>query len=140
MNAECFMDIKDNERKAIIDIFTTLVEKGKLSSSNVRNGLLDTIEFIDSLVCDAPKAYDYLGDMLCAMFLVKAIDVDWLCEQCEKTKASLAENPEKIIKSLVGAIEAAKGKDGVKEILGSSAKSLETLLGDKWGEVSKAII
>jgi hypothetical protein len=47
------------------------VEKGKLSSSDVRNGLLDTIEFIDSLVCDAPKAYEYLGDMLCAMFLVK---------------------------------------------------------------------
>jgi hypothetical protein len=84
LNAECFMDIKDNERKAIIDIFTTtLVEKGKLSSSDVRNGLLDTIEFIDSLVCDAPKAYEYLGDMLCAiMLLVNVIDVDWLCEQC----------------------------------------------------------
>jgi hypothetical protein len=129
------MDIMDNERKTIIDMFTTLVEKGKLSSSDVRNGLMDTIEFIDSLVCDAPKAYAYLGDILCAMILVKVIDVDWLCEQCEKTKASLAENPDKIIKALVGAIEAAKGKDDVKEILGSSAKSLETLLGDKWGEV-----
>jgi hypothetical protein len=140
VNADCFMDIKDNERKAIIDMLTTLVEKGKLSSSDVRSGLMDTIEFIDSLVCDAPKAYAYLGDILCAMFLVKVIDVDWLCEQCEKTKASLAENPEKIIKALVGSIEAAKGKDRVKEILGSSAKSLATLLGDKWGEVSSAIL
>jgi hypothetical protein len=75
------------------------------------------------------------------MILVKVIDVNWLiCEQCEKTKASLAENPDKIVKALVGAIEAAKGKDDVKEILGSSAKSLETLLGDKWGEVSSAAI
>jgi hypothetical protein len=56
------MDIKDSERKAIVDNFTTLVEKGKLSSSDVRNGLLDAIEFIDSLVCDAPKAYEYLGE------------------------------------------------------------------------------
>jgi hypothetical protein len=140
VNADCFMDIKDNERKAIINMFTTLVEKGKISSSDVRSGLVDTIEFIDSLVCDAPKAYAYLGDILCAMFLVKVIDVDWLCEQCEKTKASLAGNPEKIIKALVGSIEAAKGKDRVKEILGSSAKSLATLLGDKWGEVSSAIL
>jgi hypothetical protein len=62
------MDIKDNERKTIIDVFTTLVDKGKLSSSNVRNGLL---------------------------------------------KETLADNPEKIIKALAGAIEAAKGKDGV---------------------------
>jgi hypothetical protein len=37
------MDIRDSERKAIVDIFTTLVEKGKLSSSDVRNGLLDTV-------------------------------------------------------------------------------------------------
>jgi hypothetical protein len=72
LNAECFMDIEDNERnKAVIDVFTTLVEKGKLSSGNVRNSLLDTVEFVDSLVCDAPKACDCLGDMLCATFLVK---------------------------------------------------------------------
>jgi hypothetical protein len=134
------MECKDNERKAIMAMFTILVEKGKLSSSDVKNGLLDTIEFIDSSVYDAPKAYEYLGEMLCAMFLVKVIDVDWLCEQCEKTKASLAENPDKIVKALAKAIEAAKGKDGVKEILGSQAKSLETLFGDKWGEVSKAIL
>jgi hypothetical protein len=72
LNAECFTDIKDNKgNEAVIDVFTTLVEKGKLSSSNVRNSLLDTVEFVDSLVCDARKANDCLGDMLCAMFLVK---------------------------------------------------------------------
>jgi hypothetical protein len=33
VNANCFMAIEDSEHKAIVDIFTTLVEKGKLSSS-----------------------------------------------------------------------------------------------------------
>jgi hypothetical protein len=45
-----------------------------------------------------------------------------------------------MIKALISAIEAAKGKDGVKEILGGSTRSFETLLGDKWSEISKPIL
>ena len=140
-NSDRIIDCKDNERKAIYAMLKVLVEKGKLSSANVKAGLVDLIEFIDSYVYDAPKAFDYLGEMLSTMLLVNALDIPWICEQAEKTKVSSDDNPEKIIRALAGAIEASKGKDEVKSLfVGGSTKSVETLLADKWAVVSKDIL
>ena len=96
------------------------------------------IEFIDSYVYDAPKAFDYLGDMLTTMYNVKAIDVAWICEQAKKTELADKSNPEKIIRALAGAMEAKNGKDGVKAAL--SDPSVSKLLGDRWEGVRASIM
>ena len=143
LNADRMMDCKDEERKAIFSMVAILFEKRKITSSDVKNGLMDAIEFIDSFVYDAPKAYEYLGEMLYNVLRVGAADMPWLCDQCEKTKISLEENPEKIITALKGAIEASEGKDGVKKIFQSDGaiKSLEKLFGaGKWKSLADKIL
>lgn len=138
MNSDRIVDCKDDERAAIYAMVSILVEKGKLSSSDVKAGLVDLIEFIDSLVYDAPKAFDYLGEMLTAMYNVKAIDIAWICEQAEKAKVNSEDNPEKIIRALAGAMEFNSGKDGVRAAL--SGGPVAKLLGDNWDVVSKDIL
>jgi translation initiation factor 4G len=138
MNSDRIVDCKDDERAAIYAMVSILVDKGKISSSDVKAGLVDLIEFIDSLVIDAPKAFDYLGEMLTAMYNIKAIDIAWICEQAEKTKVSSEDNPEKIIRALAGAMESNSGKDGVRAAL--SGGPVAKLLGDNWDVVSKDIL
>lgn len=138
LNSDRIIDCKDDERAAIYNMLSLLVEKKKLSPSDIKAGLADLIEFIDSYVYDAPKAFDYLGDMLTAMYNVKAIDVAWICEQAKKTEIASKDNPEKIVRALAGAMEAKNGKDGVKTAL--SDPSVSKLLGDRWAEVSAAIM
>lgn len=138
LNSDRIIDCKDDERAAIYNMLSLLVEKKKLSPSDIKAGLADLIEFIDSYVYDAPKAFDYLGDMLTAMYNVKAIDVAWISEQAKKTEIASKDNPEKIIRALAGAMEAKNGKDGVKTAL--SDPSVSSLLGDRWAEVSAAIM
>ena len=141
MNADRIMDCKDDERKAAFSMLAILVEKGKISSSDVKAGLMDTIESIDSLVCDAPKAYAYLGEMLSTMLRVKAIDVSYVCEQAEKTKVGGEEIPENLIRAFAGALKASQGKDEMRASFSGSAKALESLLGsDKWAVISKDIL
>jgi translation initiation factor 4G len=141
LNSDTIVDCKEDERQAIFSILAILVEKNKLTSSDVKAGLVDLIEFIDSYVCDAPKAFEYLGEMLSTMLRVKAMDIPWICEQAEKTKMSSEENPEKIIRALAGAIEANRGKDEVRAAFGGSgATAAEKLLGAKWASVSKDIL
>merc|ERR1719487_2674640 len=106
-----------------------LVEKGRISSADVKTGLVDLIEFIDSYVYDAPKAFDYLGDILSTMIKVKAIDMAWICEQAEKTKLSSAENPERILKSLAGSLKTVLGEDEAKSVLGIGTIFIEKLVG-----------
>jgi hypothetical protein len=141
MNSDHIIDCKEDERKSIFSMLALLVEKGKITSSDVKAGLMDLIEFIDSFVCDAPKAFDYLGEMLSTMLRVKAVDVSYVCEHAEKTKPSSEANPEKIIRAFAGAIEASQGKDALRASFSGSAKALESLLGsDKWAAISKDIL
>jgi hypothetical protein len=141
MNSDRIIDCKDDERRAIFSMLAILVEKGKISSSDAKAGLMDIIEFIDGFLCDAPKAFDYLGEMLSTMLRVKAIDVSYVCEQAEMTKDSSEENPEKLIRAIARAMEASQGKDEVRALFNGSAKALESLLGsDKWAAISKDIL
>merc|ERR1712021_212538 len=94
-NADRMIDCKENERAAMFLLLEICVKEGKISSSDVKTGLVDIIEFIDSFVCDAPMAFDYLGRMLAAMIRSNAIDVTWIGEQAEKTKISSDDIPEK---------------------------------------------
>ena len=138
LNCDRIIDCKDDERTAIYEMLGTVVEKDKISSSDVKDGLVDLIEFIDSYVCDAPRAFDYLGEMLVVMYNLKAVDMPWICEQAEKTKISSDENPEKIIRALGAALEAKSGKDGVQAAL--NVEAVEKLLGEKWEAVSKDLL
>lgn len=140
LNGDRIIDSKDDERDAIYKMLSTLVEQKKLSASDVKAGLADLIEFIDSYVYDAPLAFDYLGAMLSSMMAVGAVDVAWICEQAEKTKLAGAENPGKVIKSLAVALEKSNGKDGAKSTLNGSKASLEKLLGaDGWAAIASTL-
>eukprot|EP00980_Cylindrotheca_fusiformis_P021277 scaffold8194_cov118-Cylindrotheca_fusiformis.AAC.8 len=139
LNSDRIIDCKDDERAAIYDMLTTLVEHGKLSSSDVKAGLEGLIEFIDSYVYDAPKAFDYLGEMLTAMYNAKAVDIAWICEQAEKTRDNGEDNPEKVIRALATAMESKNGKDSVRAAL-SSPGPVANLLGDRWDAFSKEVL
>ena len=61
-NSDRIIDCKDDERAAINAMLVILVEKGRIFSGDVKTGLVDLIELIDSYVYEAPKAFDYLVD------------------------------------------------------------------------------
>jgi len=133
LNADLMIDCKEDERKAIYLLLETLVKEGRISSNDVKAGLVDIIEFIDSFVCDAPMAFDYLGRMLATMIRSNAVDVSWIGQQAEKTKLSSDANPEKIIRATIKAINTDKGIDAVKNSFGPHQMAMEALLGeDKW--------
>lgn len=138
-NCDRMMDCRDDERVAIVKMITLLVEKGKLTKEDVRNGLVDTIEFIDSFVMDSPRAYEYLGEILGHMVRLKAIDVSWLCEQLEKTKVDPnTRAPEKVVSTTVAALKTIGAADVAKAAFGSSGdKSLVSLMGSEaWESIS----
>lgn len=139
-NADHMMDCKEDERAAIYQLLEICMNEAKISANDVKTGLVDIVEFIDAFVCDAPFAFDYLGRMLATMIRCKAIDVNWVGEQAEKTKASNDANPEKIIRSLIKAINADNGIEAVKSSFGPHQKAMEKLLGgEKWASIKKEI-
>jgi hypothetical protein len=138
-NADRIMDCKDSERRAIYKIITILSEKGKLSKDDVRNGLMEAIEFIDSLAMDAPRAYEYLGELLADALRIKMIDIAWLCEQLEKTKmVSETKAPEKVIRFTLQALRKTAGSLSYEAAV--DEKQLTGLLGaDAWNALSKEL-
>lgn len=138
LNADTMFECKQDERTAIYRLLETVVKEQKISSSDVKTGLVDSIEFIDSLVCDAPFAFDYLGQMLATMIRCNAIDVTWIGQEAEKTKIGGAANPEKIVRALMKAIKADKGIEGIKNSFKPHQNAMEKLLGAaKWDSIKK---
>lgn len=139
-NADRMIDCKEDERKAMYQMLGILVAEKKLSSNDVKDGLIDIIEFIDSYVCDAPMAFDYLGRLLAVMIRSNAIDVTWIGLQAEKTKISSGDNPGKIIRATIKAVHADKGIEAVKNSFGPHQLSMEKLLGkDTWVQIKSEI-
>jgi len=136
-NADRMFDCKENERKGIVEMIKVTYEKGKLRKEDLRNGLMDSIEFIDSVVVDCPKAFEYMGELTGILLTLKALDVDWFCEQCEKTKLDPnSEAPEKMVRATLGFMN---GSD--KAIFAKSDKAMNALLGDgKWSEISTELL
>jgi len=139
-NADRMIDCKESERAAIYLLLEICVKEGKISSNDVKAGLVDIVEFIDAFVCDAPLAFDYLGRMLATMIRCNAIDVTWVGKEAEKTKLSSDANPEKIVRALIKAIDADKGIEAIKSSFGPHQKAMEKLLGaEKWASIKKEI-
>jgi hypothetical protein len=136
--ADRSMDCKEGERQAIISILTLLVESQKLTKDDIRSGLADSIEFVDSTVIDCPKAYEYLGEMLAPMIRLNAIDVNWLCEQCEKPKELDPESPVPalVVKNAAIAVKSKFGADAARSIFSNTDVALCGLIGaDKWSAI-----
>ena len=133
------MDCKENERKSIFDMLSLLVSKKKLSGDNVREGLKDIIEFIDSVAVDAPLAFTYLGNLLAEMARLQVIDSEYICEQLEKTKSDPnAKAPMKLTESTFRAIKAAGGDNAVQSF--ANEQALVKLIGESgWKRVLAAI-
>merc|ERR1712070_51030 len=139
-NADRMIDCKESERVAIYNLLEVCVKERKLSSNDVKAGLVDVVEFIDAFVCDAPFAFDYLGRMLATMIRCNAIDVTWVGQEAEKTKISNEANPEKIIRALMKAIDADKGVEAIKAAFRAHQAAMEKLLGtEKWASMKKEL-
>ncbi|KAL3927717.1 MAG: hypothetical protein SGARI_005247, partial [Bacillariaceae sp.] len=142
VSADHIIDCKENERQATYEMMGILVEKKQITPNDVKAGLADLVEFIDSYVCDDPRAYEYLGNMLATMIRTRAIDMSWVAEQAEKTKLSDPTAAEKIIRGLVNAIKNDKrgGADAVKNAFGPHQDAMNKLLGaSTWDAVKKEV-
>jgi len=139
-NCDRIIDCKDDERSAIYKLHAILVEKDRLSSEDVKEGMIDLIEFIDSYVYDAPRAFDYLGELLTSMIKVKAVDMPYICEQAAKTKMSSDENPGKIIDALANAMKNGMGASDAKSVLTAHESTVSELVGaEKWASIKGSL-
>merc|ERR1712157_501055 len=94
----------------------TLMQRSKLKGEEVKNGLMDSIEFIESIQVDCPKAYDYMGSLLSVFFPSKAIDIPWYVEQCGKTIIDNNKTAaEKLVKSTLAGFKIRHGIDATKQ-------------------------
>jgi translation initiation factor 4G len=142
-SGDAFLDCKEEERKAISEVIRILYENGKLSKDDIRGGLDEFIEFIDSMVADCPKLYDYVGDLLSMLFKSNAVDVQWLCDSLEKTKASDPDTqaPEKLTRATIVSIRSRDGPGAANDAFGKSSSAMNSLLGaDKWNSISNDLL
>lgn len=141
-SADALLDCKTEERKAITDIIRILYEKGKLSQDTIRTALVDFIEFIDSMIMDCPKLFEYTGDLLAILFVNGAIDVQWYCVTVEKTKMDPeAKAPEMLTRATINSIRSQEGVGAAKDIFGKQSGLLNKLCGaDKWNSISKDLL
>lgn len=138
LNADRLMDCKEDERKAIVEMITIIFQKGKLTKGDVENGMADMVEFIESFVIDAPKAFDFLGEMLGSLLNAKALNITWLCEQCKKISPGAAE---KVVKCSMEYIKVSHGADAVKSSVGGEGPALGNVIGaDKWKAISDSFL
>jgi len=135
------MDCKEAERVAIVKILSTCAEKKWISADDVKGGLADAIEFIDSIVMDAPRAYEYLGEVLASMLRIGAVDVAWICEQAEKTKMDPdTKAPMALTKAILEALKGSGAGSVAKDKFASSKAVVTKLLGDDgWRTISKEL-
>lgn len=136
-NVDRMMDCKESEGVAIREMITVLCEKGKLSRDDFQNGLADPIEFIDSVVMDCPRAFEYLGDLLGRALPLEMFSASWLCEQLSKT---VKDNPQtkapvEVVKHTIRAAKSANRSDAVTKLTADS--SIRNLLGE--GTVSSIV-
>jgi translation initiation factor 4G len=112
-NVDRLVDCKVNELKAIIRIIIVLCEKAKLSKTDVQQGLMEAIEFIDSIAIDSPRVYEDFGFLLGDLLRIKMIEMSWLCEQLEKAKSadSNSKAPEKVLRYALVSLKQSAGVD-----------------------------
>ena len=137
-SADDMMDCKDQDRQAIVKIISILAEKRKLSQDDVKNGLADAIEFIDSFAMDAPRAFEFLGELLASLLRIGTIDANWICQQSETTKLDpTTKAPARIIGETLKALAAQTDKKTALSSFSSAESSLAKLLdgADKWEDV-----
>jgi translation initiation factor 4G len=137
-NADRIFECKDAERDAISAMLTVLFEKGNLTKGDIRNGLVDVVEFIADIFIDSSKAYEYVGNLLSAMLKIKVLDTAWPCEPLEKLKAVDPDSdaPEKVVRKSMEATRQKFGVDAVKSCFGSKDDlQLVALLGADKGNV-----
>ena len=144
-NADHMFDCKEGERKAITSLIALLYEKEKLLRVDIENGLSDTIEFIDSMTCDAPNAYEYMGEMLSTLLHIGAVHVAWWVDQMEKTKELSPNSPtyvcERMVKETMVAFAKLFGKDGAIAFFNECSGKMIALLGDdSWNSISTSIL
>ena len=138
--ADRSMDCKEKERQAIISIISFLFENQKLAKTDIGRGLADSVEFIDAIVVDSPKAYEYLGDILAAMLQLKAIDSDWLFEQCKKLDPT-THFSRQVVTNAISAMKSNFGVSTAKAIFAGKGSTLGALIGmDEWATIERDVL
>eukprot|EP00934_Nitzschia_sp_Nitz4_P002866 Nitzschia sp. Nitz4//scaffold23_size168460//46245//49725//NITZ4_002210-RA/size168460-snap-gene-0.153-mRNA-1//-1//CDS//3329543608//2856//frame0 len=139
-NADRLIDCKDAERSAINSMFKVLVENGKISGEDVTAGLGPVIECLDSMVMDAPKAYEYFGDFMSTLISVNALEISYICQEASKMLEFSPQAPGDIMMALAQSMKSILGVEGAKSELERNAAEIEKLVGaEKWAAVKGSI-
>lgn len=142
-SADAFMECKEAERKAVTEVIRLLYLEKKLTNDEIQSGLAEFLEFIDSMICDCPKLFEYVGDLMAVLFEAKALNVQWYADTVEKIKAGDAETsaPDKLTRAIIGGIRNNGDTSVAKEIFGSSDSVMNGLMGaDKWKSISNDLL
>ncbi len=123
------MDCKAPEREAMIEIMVILYKAGKLTKSDIEMPMAELVEFVDSFAVDSPGAFGFLGEILAAFFQVKALNINWLCENTAKLMNK--DDQKKVIREAIIKTKNAYGDGAGRACFGgpSEVKALEQLLG-----------
>jgi translation initiation factor 4G len=129
--ADNLSEARDAERNAIFSVISTLFEQGKITVDDVKSGLGDFVEFIDSAVMDAPRLFEYTGNLFARLLRLNAIDMLWICEAAKLPRSGDEESPapENIVRETLKALKKF-GMDEVHKHLTSDVdKALTELVG-----------
>jgi hypothetical protein len=135
--AERLMECKGDERESFMTIAVTLFERKKLSKENVQDGLADFIEFIGSSALDAPRAYEFIGQLVAKLMVVEAVDMSWLSEATRKGMDQDPDQniPDKLIRETLSfLLKNPEGKQLARRLVTTEAdKAWANLVGgDAW--------
>jgi hypothetical protein len=88
---------------------------------------------------DAPKAYEYYGDIISELMEFKALDISWLASQLEKV-APEAKAPERTFKETLLRYSQKQGSEAAKTLVQGSEQLLSDLMGKAaWDAISEAM-
>lgn len=142
-NVDKLFDCKYEETKSIIRMIRILCEKGKLTKEDFQTGMEGVIDFIDAVVVDSPRGYEYLGNLLGEMLFIKIIDMFWLCDQLEKARGEEPNTvaPEKLLTQSLLSVKAVGGADFLRTVSGSAnEKRILSLIGaEKWKAIQNQL-
>jgi len=92
MHLESNPSKEEVDRRKMEELLVACVDKGQLTKGDFETGLGETLEFLDSIACDAPSAWGFATELLTIIIGKGMLTKEWC-----SSKIPDAENAEKVL-------------------------------------------